>query len=217
MYDVHLAFRLSRCMLSTIMAFPRKTSPEAIREAAITLLKNEGPDALTLRKVASALGVVPNALYRHFPSRDALIAAVGDEAARELLRRMTDAVGGHLDPEDRIRALAKAYTDYADEQWAMHSMILANTADGEATLPGLLGKPTLWSFVVDELALLTGPNEAPQAAVTVWAVLQGMITLKRARLMGGRRPEDIGGYPLDVVLKGLRGNSEPEPGMRRSI
>jgi len=34
------------------------------------------------------VGVVPNTAYRHFADRDALLAAVRDEAVRELAQRM---------------------------------------------------------------------------------------------------------------------------------
>ena len=48
-------------------------------EAAAALLDSGGESAVTLRAVASAVGVSHNAPYKHFTSRSALLAAVALE------------------------------------------------------------------------------------------------------------------------------------------
>ncbi|MFI5910189.1 TetR/AcrR family transcriptional regulator [Dactylosporangium sp. NPDC051541] len=46
--------------------------------AAVTVIDAEGLEALTMRRLGSALGVTAMSLYRHFDSRDAVLAAVVD-------------------------------------------------------------------------------------------------------------------------------------------
>src|SRR5919199_3114917 len=69
---------------------PRGTVRAALIEAGIELARSGGPDAVVLREVTRMVGVVPNAAYRHFADRDALLAAVRDEAGRELAPRMAE-------------------------------------------------------------------------------------------------------------------------------
>src|ERR687885_2974144 len=69
---------------------PRGTVRAALVEAGIELARSGGPDAVVLREVTRMVGVVPNAAYRHFADRDALLAAVRDEAVGALGRRMAD-------------------------------------------------------------------------------------------------------------------------------
>jgi len=94
------------------MAYPKKTSPEAIRAVAINLLEKEGEAALTIRRVASELGLAPNALYRHFATRDVLIAAIADEVAKRLLAAINKALGnqkpkhGKVPAERQVRTFA---------------------------------------------------------------------------------------------------------------
>ena len=57
---------------------PPKLSVPAIVAAAIELLDREGPDALTMRRLGAELGVEAMSLYRHVPSRDALLDALAD-------------------------------------------------------------------------------------------------------------------------------------------
>src|SRR5579871_5579450 len=78
---------------------PRRQGPRArgaVRSALVTagveLARSGGPDAVVLREVTRMVGVVPNAAYRHFADRDALLAAVCSAAMREMARRMADGV-----------------------------------------------------------------------------------------------------------------------------
>src|SRR5437588_7078727 len=99
---------------------PRGTVRSALVEAGVELARSGGPDAVVLREVTRMVGVVPNAAYRHFADRDALLAAVRDEAVRELAHRMADGMnqvraGAHTPTGARLRlrAVGKAYLDFA--------------------------------------------------------------------------------------------------------
>src|SRR5918912_1423495 len=69
---------------------PRGAVRSALVEAGVELARSGGPDAVVLREVTRMVGVVPNAAYRHFADRDALLAAGRDEGVPELARRMAD-------------------------------------------------------------------------------------------------------------------------------
>ena len=51
-------------------------SRECIIHAAADILQTYGLQDLSIRKVASQLGVQPGALYWHFPNKQALLGAV---------------------------------------------------------------------------------------------------------------------------------------------
>src|SRR3954451_4016623 len=51
-------------------------------EAALQLAEQGGAEAVSVREAARRAGVSPGAPFRHFPSRDALMAAVAAEAQR---------------------------------------------------------------------------------------------------------------------------------------
>ena len=50
----------------------------ALLEAGIALARSGGPEAVVLREVTRQAGVVPNAAYRHFGSRQELLKAYMD-------------------------------------------------------------------------------------------------------------------------------------------
>jgi AcrR family transcriptional regulator len=56
----------------------RNTRPDVVTKA-IEVLDELGLPDLTMRRLGAELGVRPSALYHHFPSKQALLAAVADE------------------------------------------------------------------------------------------------------------------------------------------
>jgi TetR/AcrR family transcriptional regulator, mexCD-oprJ operon repressor len=67
----------------------RLRTPAAILETAAHLLADR-PEA-SMGELAAAAGVGRATLYRHFPTREALLAALASEAHQELVARITDA------------------------------------------------------------------------------------------------------------------------------
>jgi TetR/AcrR family transcriptional regulator, tetracycline repressor protein len=62
---------------------PRLTKA-AVVEGALTLVDKTGLDALTMRKLATELGVTPMALYWHFRSKDDLLQGLGERLWSEI-------------------------------------------------------------------------------------------------------------------------------------
>jgi AcrR family transcriptional regulator len=85
-------------------------------DAALQLVGEGGPDAVSVREAARRAGVSPGAPFRHFPNRDALMNAVAEEAQRrfraEIMAALSEAPAG--DPLGRFRCLGLAYL-----RWAM--------------------------------------------------------------------------------------------------
>jgi AcrR family transcriptional regulator len=87
-------------------------------DAALQLVGEGGPDAVSVREAARRAGVSPGAPFRHFPSRDALMQAVAEEAQRRFRTEIEAALAGAPadDPLGRFRCLGLAYL-----RWAMRN------------------------------------------------------------------------------------------------
>ena len=57
---------------------------EAVVDAALVVIDEEGLDALTMRRLAHDLGVEPVTIYRQLPSKDAILAGVAEKLWREM-------------------------------------------------------------------------------------------------------------------------------------
>ena len=96
---------------------------QALVDAGLDMAREGGPDAVVLREATRRTGVSPNAAYRHFADRDALLAAVSTAALRALADRMAAGVarvrGRYGDPaaaRRRLRAVGTAYLEFAREE-----------------------------------------------------------------------------------------------------
>lgn len=89
-----------------------RLSTTAVVNAAVGLVDEQGPGALTLAAVARRTGVATPSLYKHVRSVEALRQKVSAQVTAELASVLSAAIAGRSG-EDAVRSLAHAYRDYA--------------------------------------------------------------------------------------------------------
>lgn len=146
----------------------------ALRAAAARILVEDGIGAVTLREVARMAGVSHNAPYRHFPSREALLAALAVDGFISLRRRL-EAVSG----PQRVTALGKAYLAFAAEE-RPHFLLMFCGAIDKAAFPDPSAAAAN-AFAVLEAAIAAEPGGTPAAALRAWALVHGLAHLVAER------------------------------------
>ena len=144
----------------------------------------DGLVGLSLRSLAATLGLAPNALYRYFADRASLEAALAEASQRRLLEVLQKAAG-KKSPEDAIRSLARAYVRFARDEPQVFALTLMPATAEPGAEPAHV---SLWRFVQQQVSFLYGPQQTPQAAVTLWAFLHGMTALEAAGVLGKLKP-----------------------------
>jgi AcrR family transcriptional regulator len=81
-----------------------------IVEVALELLEEEGPRALSMRRIADRIGIRAPSIYEHLPDKRALEAAIISVGFERQAQAFEAAVEGHDDP---LAALADAYRAFA--------------------------------------------------------------------------------------------------------
>jgi AcrR family transcriptional regulator len=165
-----------------------------ILETAHDLLA-ESPDA-SLNSIAKEAGVGPGTLYRHFPSREALLLAL----YRHDMQRLVDSSPELLKEQPPLSALAIWFERLASYIRIKHGLGDALDAATKASINDETYRP-----VIDAVALML---DAGQADGTIRPGLDPEDVLL---LMGclWRTPDDPGGHAqmqrlLDVICRGLR-------------
>jgi AcrR family transcriptional regulator len=87
---------------------------ELILQTARDLVLEGGPAALSVRELARRIDYTPGALYRYFPTKEALVEAL-NEGTLELLGDYFAAAQEVKDPVERLQALGVAYLRFARE------------------------------------------------------------------------------------------------------
>lgn len=178
------------------MAYPAKTDRGRILAAAIEQVEQQGLRGLSLRALASSLGLTPNALYRYFADRAVLEAALAGEVAR-LLRLAMKRAAKNGSPEQAIRSIARVYLEFARRRPRLYDLLLlpCDTEEEQAT-----PHQELWLFVLERVSALTGANRANEATMAFWAYLHGMAQLEAVKVFGDVKPRKAFEYGLDAWL-----------------
>ena len=160
--------------------------------AATKLLDREGPHGVTLREAARQAGVSQAAPYRHFVSKEALLAAVAAEAFVALKDACAAAVVA--DPGDavhRLDVVAVAYVRFAVDHPARYRLMWAPTPRGRdhpvlAAAARATGQPLL-AVLEDCLPAGEVAEPAVQRMFVLWSLLHGIAGL----ILDEQIPHDI--------------------------
>lgn len=177
---------------------PARTSNTEIVAAGRDLLETGGLGAVTMQAVAERVGVRAPSLYKRFPNRGALIAAIAT-ATLEELGELLAALGRDPAPAAGLRSAVMAYRAFAQANPRAYELLYMNlppdsrppvevTALAAAPILGLTGG-------------LVGRDRALEAARLVTAFAHGFISmeLSGAFRLGGDLDEAYR-YGVDTLV-----------------
>lgn len=140
-------------------------SREVVADRALAIADAEGIEAVTIRRLATELGVTPMALYWHFRTKEDLLAGLADRVL------------------DALRLPERSGDWAADIRAAMHALVTAMRPHPQVAhlVPHrVMQHPT--GLAVTELALQTlsdagfSPLQAGQLAMQAMRAVVGMVT-----------------------------------------
>jgi AcrR family transcriptional regulator len=186
-------------------------------DAASRLLVTEGPQALTMRRVAAAVGCSTTVLYTAFGSKDGLADALFREGFRRLRRRL-EAVGPAGGPLVRLAALADAYRESALESRSYYGVMF------QQAIPGYRPSAESLAAAGASLQVLTDAVGAcmdagvlragdPRAVAEVlWAAVHGAVGLE---LGGHFRDPEVAAERLRTLVAAAALPFRTDPPSRR--
>jgi AcrR family transcriptional regulator len=181
----------------------------ALVGAATELAARDGPEGVVLREAARQLGVSPSAAYRHFPSRDGLLAVVGSRARQSLTERMLsamDAVHARSPSKraaERFRACGRQYIRFALEEPGLFAVAF-RPCPPELYVPEDPSPYHVLSGSLDQLDA-TGLLGVPRAGAEeyAWIAVHGAAVLLGGGAIDPRERDRVIEGTLDMVAHGL--------------
>ncbi len=169
----------------------------ALLAAGLSLLEKHGPAQVSLREVARVAGVSHNAPYRHFNSREALLAALAADGFEALGAAMERAAEG-LTGFERLRALGTAYLVFARARPPVYLLMFGPVL--EKNLFPELKAVAARSFEALRQAIEAITPEATRraAAIGAWALVHGLSHLIADRQLSA---DLTGEDKLDALLE----------------
>ena len=141
-----------------------------IAGTARALLDAEGPEALTMRRIAGALGIKAPSLYKHVPDKTSLEALVVAAGFAELAATLAAAAAGSTDRAGNLTAIARAYRAFAVAHPHLYRLMNYQPLRRDLLPAGLEAQ------AAQPLAEAAGHDEARARAM--WAFAHGMVSLE---------------------------------------
>ena len=87
---------------------PSADMETTLLQSAADILESEGPDALSIRRIAAAAGVAPMGVYNHFDSKSGIVDALFVQGFERLGDALTS-IGDIDDPTEALREAGRRY------------------------------------------------------------------------------------------------------------
>ncbi|WP_281426144.1 TetR/AcrR family transcriptional regulator [Mycobacterium spongiae] len=147
--------------------------------AAQQVIAERGLENLSLREVARKLGVSHQAPYKHYPSRDHLLA--------EVMRRCFQGFAAHLDdrehfdsPEDDLASLGRQYLSYARQHPLEYRLMFSTPWPETAEDPDLV-RDAVHAFDILRQVMRrihgpepSQPDQIDLDALFIWSSMHGL-------------------------------------------
>ncbi|GAA1892663.1 TetR/AcrR family transcriptional regulator [Asanoa iriomotensis] len=184
----------------------------ALITAGLRAARSGGAAALGMRELTRAVGVTPNAAYRHFADRNALVRAVAAEAQELVARAMHERITG-INPDaspaqaavDRLRAVGLGYIHFARTERGWFELAFLTQEAGP------VAAPPPYQLLVDALdgLVATGvltPERRASAEWPCWSTVHGFADLATRGPLRHQDPRVVDAAAarvVDTVIRGL--------------
>jgi AcrR family transcriptional regulator len=180
---------------------------DLILRTARELAESVGWGAVTTRRLAEAVDYSQPVLYGHFKNMNAIADAVALQGLEELMSLLRYARTSAPDPAAGLRALAKAYLEYASNHPAVYEAIFVRPTDlafASTNSPSLL--KTAFAEIQAAVEPFAAGDDPETLTEVFWSALHGQATLAHVSRLRPTHTESR----VDLLVTRLTGkNSSP--------
>ncbi|MBX7080515.1 MAG: TetR/AcrR family transcriptional regulator [Nannocystaceae bacterium] len=193
------------------MRLPAKAGlHDEIIRVSIEIGAEAGEEGLTMRAIASRLGMSSTGIYQHFDSKASILREIRFHGVGMLLEALTrgtastqdDAAsdGASTAPEHQLRSMAHAYLGFARANPWLYRLLFDEEELDWSTLSSEEMRRALGPIVVTRETIAAGiarsslrsDLDVDHSALLIWASLHGLASL----LLSGRLSEGHAAFPV---------------------
>lgn len=185
---------------------------EEIIRVTLDLAGRQGVDDVTTQDMANAMGLTQGAVFRHFPSKDAIWLAVMQWVRDHLMGTLGRAAAEGRDPLDALQRMFFAHIDFVAGKPAIPRLLMSEHLHGRNSLLRKLVTEILLGFEAKVAGLLDAARADglaradldSQAAATLYlGLIQGLV-LQTSILRGQRALRTEAERTFPIFLHAIR-------------
>ncbi|GAB2800468.1 WHG domain-containing protein [Dyella kyungheensis] len=156
-------------------------------EAAAKIYVEEGPAAVTMRRLAGELGVGTMTPYRYFDNKEEIITAVRTRGLNRFSEALERALESPGDGRTRSRAVRDAYIAFARENTATYRLMFEYPETRRDDPAYRQAHDRMWATIAAHVNVMIAEGTvAADAAILghqIWAALHGAVMLEIAGML----------------------------------
>jgi AcrR family transcriptional regulator len=158
----------------------------SILDAAYDIVKDEGWQALSMRKIADKIEYTAPIIYEYYANKEAILLELTKKGFLLLANRMKEASDKHEDPAAQIEAMWLAYWNFAFAEKEYYQLMFGVEMNccimDELLPPG----STPYDIAVRPIAAIMGISDLDDDRVctkyyTYWSIIHGLISINIVR------------------------------------
>jgi AcrR family transcriptional regulator len=181
----------------------------ALLSSAAEILETEGPDGLSVRRIAAAAGVAPMGVYNHFESKFGIVEALYVQGF-ERLREATASIEEIQDPDEGLRECGRRYRSLALANPMLYQIMFLRA------VPGFEPSEQAFEVAVQAFGSLVNAVRRAMAAGVIaegpltdtaqilWASVHGWVSLELLGIGFVEDQDAVFDRAYTALLRGLR-------------
>jgi AcrR family transcriptional regulator len=193
----------------------------SLRETILTesrsMMIREGFANLSMRKIATEVGVTATSIYLHFKNKEDLLYALMDESITDLNNNLQLAAESGSDPLESLEAVARTYIEFGLAHPQEYEMVFLVRAEELPRYPkdkfreARRGYEILASLIRDGIeAGLLDDDDPLTSAYTIWAQMHGVVSVILNRRLDTRiKQKDFINNSIEHIIQGFLARRTP--------
>ena len=178
----------------------------SILSTAWQMVKEDGWDAVSIRKIADAIEYSVPVIYDHFENKEAILWEFAKNGFRMLSKKVKQAKEKSDNPQEQLKAIADAYWNFAFANKEYYQLMFGMGMPGceiEKCFPDLVD---FRSLVMEPITSIVSKGKDPNANpclkyYTFWSILHGLISMKSMR--NPNTSDEINKLVMDDAIEGF--------------
>ena len=177
----------------------------SILSTAWRMVKEEGWQSLSIRKIADAIEYSVPVIYDHFENKETIMLEFAKEGFQLLSKRIQKAKEKTNNPAEQIKAIADAYWNFAFKNKQHYQLMYGMGMQGCEIEKCFPEKSDFRSAVLEPITTLISKSKNPGVNpclkyFTFWSILHGLISIKS---MNSNVSDEVNKMVMDDAVEGF--------------
>lgn len=154
-----------------------------ILDTAWQMVKDEGWQSLSIRKIATAVNYSIPVIYDHFENKEAIVFEFAKQGFQMLTKNIERAIEKTNDPAEQLKAIADSYWKFASKHKEYYQLMFGMGMVGCEIEKCFPERADFRMMVMEPIKILIAKGKHPDGNpflkyFTFWSILHGLISIR---------------------------------------